>query len=239
LAAVDRSTAEPGDSLTFTATAEGGTGGFTYAWEFGERNSGDGASVTHAYTDPGQYTAIVTTRDSAGGVAANTVGVTISSPAPPPAPLVAHAFAGSNGAQVGTAVSFGCTAGDGTPPYEFAWDFGEETGAGGAAVAHAYGSSGTKTATCTVTDAGGDRATFSVVVEIYSVPTVAASVDRPNAGPGTELTFTASAKGGSGTFTFDGAFGDESSATGLMLTQLYDSHVVYCNIVLVRYYTGC
>jgi len=147
---------------------------------------------------------------------------------------VAHAFAGSNGAQVGTAVSFGCTAGDGTPPYEFAWDFGDETGARGAAVAHAYGSSGTKTATCTVTDAGGDRATFSVVVEIYSVPTVAASVDRPNASPGTELTFTATARGGSGTFTFDWALGDESSATGPMVTHAYASPGRYTAIVTVQ-----
>jgi len=71
-------------------------------------------------------------------------------------------------------------------------------------------------------------------VEIYSVPTVAASVDRPNAGPGTELTFTATATGGSGTFTFDWAFGDESSATGPMVTHPYASPGRYTAIVIVR-----
>ncbi|TLZ91426.1 MAG: PKD domain-containing protein [Methanobacteriota archaeon] len=194
-ATADRTSAEPGTPITFTATPTGGSGGFSYNWGFGDRSSGDGAVVTHTYTDPGQYTAIVTTRDSAGGVAANTVTVTISSPTSPPAPLAAHAFAGSTATHVGIAVSFACMARDGTQPYEFAWDFGDETGAKGAAVAHAYGSPGTKTATCTVTDAGGNHATFSVVVEIYPLPTVAASVDRPNAGPGTELTFTATATG--------------------------------------------
>src|SRR5438034_615260 len=192
-AIADRTSAEPGTPITFTATPTGGSGGFSYNWGFGDRSSGDGAVVAHTYTDAGQYTAIVTTRDSAGGVAANTVTVTISSPTSPPAPLAAHAFAGSTATQVGIAVSFACMARDGTQPYEFAWDFGDETGGEGAAIAHEYGLPGTKTATCTVTDAGGNRATFSVVVEIYSVPTVAASVDRPNAGPGTEVTFKATA----------------------------------------------
>ena len=177
-------------------------------------------------------------RQSAVGVAANTVTVTISSPTSPPAPLAAHAFAGSTATQVGIAVSFACMARDGTQPYEFAWDFGDETGAEGAAVAHAYGSPGKKTATCTVTDAGGNHATFSVVVEIYPLPTVAASVDRPNAGPGTELTFTATATGGSGTFTFDWAFGDESSATGPMVTHPYASPGRYTAIVIVHDATG-
>ncbi len=237
-ATADRRSAEPGTPITFTATPTGGSGGFSYNWGFGDRSSGDGAVVTHTYTDPGQYTAIVTTRDSAGGVAANTVTVTISSPTSPPAPLAAHAFAGSTATHVGIAVSFACMARDGTQPYEFAWDFGDETGAEGAAVAHAYGSPGTKTATCTVTDAGGNHATFSVVVEIYPLPTVAASVDRPNAGPGTELTFTATATGGSGTFTFDWAFGDESSATGPMVTHPYASPGRYTAIVIVHDATG-
>src|SRR5207237_8256900 len=117
-----------------------------------------------------------------------TVTATLSTPPAPPAPPPADAFAGSTATHVGIAVSFACMARDGTQPYEFAGDFGDETGAKGAAVAHAYGSPGTKTATCTVTDAGGNHATFSVVVEIYPLPTVAAAVDRPNAGPGTQLT---------------------------------------------------
>src|SRR5205809_187104 len=233
-AIADRTSAEPGTPITFTATPTGGCGGFSYNWGFGDRSSGDGAVVAHTHTDAGQYTAIVTTRDSAGGRRANTGTPAISGPAPPPAPLAAHAFAGSTATQVGIAVSFACMARDGTQPYEFAWDFGDETGGEGAAIAHAYGLPGTKTATCTVTDAGGNRATFSVVVEIYSVPTVAASVDRPNAGPGTELTFNATATGGSGTFTFDWAFGDESSARGPMVTHPYASPGRYTAIVIVR-----
>ena len=233
-ASADRTNTEPGTPITFTATPSGGSGGFRYNWGFGDSSSGDGAVVTHAYASPGQYTAIVTTRDSAGGVAANTVTVTISSPASPPARLAANAFAGSTATHIGIPVSFACMAKDGTPPYEFAWDFGDETGVEGAAVAHAYESPGTKTATCTVTDAGGNHAAYSVVVEIYSLPTVAASVDRPNASPGTELTFAATATGGSGPFTFDWGFGDESSAKGPMVTHAYASPGRYTAIVSVH-----
>src|SRR5207247_4838834 len=114
--------------ITLTATPTRWSGGCSYNWGFGDRSSGDGAVVAHTYTDAGQYTAIVTTRDSAGGVAANTVTVTISSPTSPPAPLAAHAFAGSTAPQVGIAVSFGCMASDGTEPYEFARELGDETG---------------------------------------------------------------------------------------------------------------
>src|SRR5207249_2013808 len=66
-AIADRTSAEPGTPITFTATPTGGSGGFSYNWGFGDRSSGDGAVVAHTYTDAGQYTAIVTTRDSAAG----------------------------------------------------------------------------------------------------------------------------------------------------------------------------
>src|SRR5207244_4032390 len=173
-AIADRTSAEPGTPITFTATPTGGSGGFSYNWGFGDRSSGDGAVVTHTYTDPGQYTAIVTTRDSAGGVAANTVTVTISSPTSPPAPLAAHAFARSTAGR-GTGLTFTGTGTGGSGTFTFDWAFGDESSATGPMVTHPYASPGRYTAIVIVRDAagGGAPATIALTVTISEVTAMA------------------------------------------------------------------
>src|SRR2546421_67392 len=78
VATVNRSSAWVGTDVTFTATPNGGSGDFPFQWDFGDRTTAEGATATHAYASPGQYDAIVTLRDSAGGTASDSVTVTIS-----------------------------------------------------------------------------------------------------------------------------------------------------------------
>jgi len=61
-----------GDATTFTATISGGTH-VTYAWNFGDGNSGSGANVTHTYAALGAHPAIVTASNDAGSVSAHTI----------------------------------------------------------------------------------------------------------------------------------------------------------------------
>ena len=66
-----------GQTVTFTATASGGTSPYTFSWSFGDGLSATGASVTHSYTTNGTYTVTLTTNDSEGRTAttSNTVPV--------------------------------------------------------------------------------------------------------------------------------------------------------------------
>ncbi|WP_083951975.1 ThuA domain-containing protein [Actinomadura rubrobrunea] len=54
-------------TVTFTATAPDAPANAVYTWDFGDGGTGQGASVTHSYTKPGEYTAKVTVTDSGGG----------------------------------------------------------------------------------------------------------------------------------------------------------------------------
>src|SRR2546430_13363932 len=68
------SAAVPGTSLTFSAQATGGPGGFTdYAWSFGDGATGSGTQVAHPFAQPGSYRAGVTVTDTNGGAGAGPV----------------------------------------------------------------------------------------------------------------------------------------------------------------------
>src|SRR5919197_1126737 len=211
-ASVEPSTAPPGTEVHFHATTTGGSGGFTYSWGFGDSSSAEGADVTHAYSEAGRYTAIVTVRGSAGGDPSKTKG----------------------GAIAGGAVSFTCAASDGTPPYTFAWEFGDDLGGPGATATHAYAEAGTKTATCTVTDALGGTESAAVAIEVNSIPTVTASADRQAASPGTPVNFVAVARGGSGGYMYSWGFGDGDSATGSEVSHTYTAPGQYTVVVTVQ-----
>jgi PKD repeat protein len=88
-----------------------------------------------------------------------------------PASLIANA--GSDQLTTpGVPVSFAGSASGGSPPHDFAWDFGDGTGGSGAEPTHAYGAAGTYTARLTVTDAAGATVsdTATVTVQPTSVP---------------------------------------------------------------------
>src|SRR5437870_10730685 len=135
---------------------------------------------------------------------------------------------------VGLSITFTCGVSDGTPPYTFLWTFGDDATGSESTMAHSYTSSGPKTATGTIADAAGQTASSSVTIQVYPVPAVAASVDRPNASPGTTLTFTANATGGSGTFTYSWGFGDGFSAQGNVVTHVYEAPGQYTAVVTVQ-----
>ena len=229
-AIANRSVASPGEEITFTATSSGGVPNFTYSWGFGDGNSANGQSVTHAYQEAGQYTATVNVRDAVAGVASNSVSVTVSQA---PAVLRAEATATALQTHVGTAITFACKAFDGTTPYSFEWNFGDAKGPSEAVTSHAYASPGTKTATCTVRDGAGDTATSQVTINVYALPAAVIGVDHPNASPGTLITFTATATGGSGQFTYNWDLG-EGMAQGPAVTHAYERPGRYTVVVTVQ-----
>ena len=54
-----------GDTITFIATASGGTAPYTYSWFFGDSSAGVGSTITHVYTLASSFDVILVISDNA------------------------------------------------------------------------------------------------------------------------------------------------------------------------------
>ena len=168
----------PGQSVTLSCSATGGTGaGYTYEWAgtvggpfstqpnftFTASNS-SGAPVTTPY--------YCTVRDSAGGTATNTVNVTVNKGAV--TPLNVTASASPNPAVPGAQVTLSCSASGGTGTgYAYAWS-GVTGGPFSTQPSFTFTASNststaiTNTYYCTVTDSGSSSGQATVPLTIYA-----------------------------------------------------------------------
>jgi len=64
----------------------------SYGWNFGDGNTGSGATASHTYQNAGSYTAVLTVTDNLGATGTNSVGITVS-----PNPNVINAPSGLTG----------------------------------------------------------------------------------------------------------------------------------------------
>ncbi len=133
----------------------------SYEWDFGNGAAAAGSTVSYDYPAAGVYTVTLTVTDDRGGVATDSLDVTVTDP-PNVAPtaiatatcnLLSCTFAGSGSGDVdGTIVTY-------------TWAFGDGTLGAGPAPTTTYSAAGTYTATLTVTDDDGASATAQVRVE--------------------------------------------------------------------------
>src|SRR5437867_779049 len=135
--------------------------------------------------------------------------------------LSASVAADPPAADLGQSITFTCTASGGTSPYVFAWTLGDGNLGAGPTVSHTYTSTGTFTATCTVTDLLLGVATDSKNVVISPNPSVTASVNHNLAAPGTQLRFDAASSGADGSYSFAWDLGDRSPGSGAPTAHAY------------------
>jgi parallel beta-helix repeat protein len=122
------------DIITFAATASGGTPPYSFGWKFGDGVEATGEIATHAYTSQGFFRVTLNVTDDLGYAATTTHYVSVQFGL-----LADFTF---NPAQPGPySFSFTATATGGTPPYSFAWDFGDEITGTGPTVTHTFSSS--------------------------------------------------------------------------------------------------
>lgn len=134
-----------------------------YAWDFGDGQTGTGATASHTYQSAGTYTVTLTVTDDKGLTATASQSVE-SGELPNQAPTAAFtATAGS--LQVGFDAS-GSFDPDGSIA-GYVWDFGDGQTGTGASVDHTYAGSGVRQVSLTVTD---DRGATNVVTKQVVVP---------------------------------------------------------------------
>jgi PKD repeat protein len=122
----------------------------------------------------------------------------------------------------GTPIVFIGLANGGTPPYSYAWSFGDGGSSIGQSPGHTYANSGTYTATLRITDSLGTLATVSQSINVASRAALTASFSIAPTSPvsGQTVTFTAAASGGTSPYSYSWNLG-ETTSTGNPVSQSF------------------
>src|SRR6266568_1705573 len=217
-----------GQSVTFTATASGGTSPYTFTWTFGDTSTGTGNPVSHSYATKGTFTVTLTVKD------ANTNTVTASHTiAVGSSPLIPSITFTPSSPTAGKPVSFSGSATGRTSPYTFTWTFGDTGTGSGASVSHTYAVKGSYTVTLTVKDANGSTQSTSQTVLVVGQP-LAVSIICGTATAGKPVTCTATPTGGTAPYTFrwsvDGTTQPSTLATFTTTFPTKGSHTVVATV---------
>jgi len=138
-----------GDEVDFDATASYDPNGTisSFAWDFGDGESGSGVKVSHTYAVEGSYVVALTVTDNEGMTATVHHGITVQKE--------------GSGGRVGVPIRFDGSASRAAVGQLvlYHWDFGDGSTGSGARVDYAYSRSGTFLVRLTVTDENGRTAT--------------------------------------------------------------------------------
>ncbi len=141
-----------------------------YHWDFGDGTSGAGATLTHRYASPGDYSVTLTVTDDAGATASVTRSVAVGAAAS--LPPVAALTVSPRIAPAGTQITFDA-ASSSAPDGSIAttsWRFGDGATASGTRVQHAFAKPGTYGVAVTVTGGTGLSDTVEDSVRVLDVP---------------------------------------------------------------------
>jgi PKD repeat protein len=138
-------------AVSFTSDVNGGSGGYTFSWDFGDGGTGMLSNPTHTFTSRGTFTVTLVVHDSKMNtesastvVRATNLQVTISgNPTSGVAPL---------------SVGFISTVSGGSGGYTYQWTFGDGSTSSLPNPTHVYTVQGSYTAFLTVTDSSSSTA---------------------------------------------------------------------------------
>jgi PKD repeat protein len=215
----------------------------TFAWDFGDGQTGTGATTTHRYVRGGTFTItlLVTADSRQTSTSSRTINVATALPPTaanfifsPVTPAINQDVVFTASGNVGPGGGFpapGAPAGA-----SYVWDFGDGTQGVGNSVSHRYTRGGTFAVTLRVTSEAGLTATTSRQLTVSTtLPGGSASFVFSPTDPreGDDVFFNASASTlVDGTFTWD--FGDGSNGTGVRPVHSYSRARTYTVVLTVR-----
>jgi kumamolisin len=154
--------------LAWTGTASAdGVGPTGLAWSFGDGGTATGTAASHTYVAGGNYTVVLDARDAFGDLAVDAHAVRVTNATAAPLALTASASALLGPAPL--VDRFSAVASGGSPPYRYAWTFGDGGSAATGNATHEYRSTGTFDANVTVTDADGRSTGRALTIEVVPV----------------------------------------------------------------------
>ncbi|MGF1500966.1 MAG: PKD domain-containing protein, partial [Paracoccaceae bacterium] len=214
-----------GEEVTFRGAASYDVDGeiTRYDWDFGDGNGAETATATHAFQEPGIYTARLTVTDDSGvgnATDSDTVTLVVNAPPEPVSTRPERAIA------VGEVTAF--DARESTDPdgeiLSYFWEFGDGAVGEGPLVDYAYAAPGTYQVRLTVRDDSATRSDTSVAE--FDVVVSAAPV--ADAGPDQLVTASEVLFDGGGSRDTDGEItvyewdlGDGATATGRTVRHAY------------------
>ena len=230
-ASVSRSTVDVGDSVSFTSTASGGTGTYSYQWyESGTAISGATSSGYNAtYSTSGTFSYYVVVTDQASySVSSSTITVTVNSD-----PTLT-ASSNVSVADVSYPIEFSATPSGGTGPYSYSWTIGGTQVSTSQDFSYSFSSAGTYSVDVTVTDSVGSTYSASVSVTINNHPSVSSLTSSQNPTDiGNSVTFSASESGGTGTISFKWEINGGNVGSGSQLAYSFSSQGSFNVTVIV------
>ena len=216
----------PTANFTYTTVCEGSATQFTststtnpagqaiqnYQWNFGDGQTGTGATVNHTYASAGTYQVTLTV--SCGGHCTNQKTQTVTVNAQPSANFTYTTVCQGNATQF-TSTSAGQIQ-------SYSWNFGDGQTGTGQNVSHTYANAGTYQVTLTVQGAGdscSDHITQTVTVN--ATPTSNFNYTSVCRGEPTQFTSTATVQQGQQIQTYSWNFGDGQTGTGQTVSHTY------------------
>ncbi len=223
-----------GQSVTFTATATGGTSPYVWGYYFGDGSyvyggysSGSASpnTVTHTFEQVGTFCADATVNDSSNpklGATSNLLTIHVGGaggtcPGASGTPLSVTSTATPVSGNAPLTVSFTATPAGGSGTYTtWAWTFGDGGTSAVQSPSHTYTTTGTFSAVVTVTDSLSNSASSAPITITVSAAGSLTATATPSVTSGTAplaVTFTGSASGGTGPYTYYWNFGDGTTGS--------------------------
>ena len=195
----------------------------SYAWTFGDGQTGTGKTPSHTYATAGTYQVKLTVTDNQGATGTVTTAVTVAA-APNQPPTSSFTYTVSN-----LAVTFNGSAStdpDGTLA-SYAWDFGDGTTGTGATPSHTYTVDGPYTVKLTVTDNQGATGVSSQSLSVAANQVPIASFTTTLANLAATFNAGASSDPDGSVVSYAWTFGDGQTGTGKTPSHTYATAGTY------------
>jgi len=157
---VTRTVLDVDTTTNLTVQASNGTLPYRVVWMLPNTHTYVGFELSYRPTTSGAMAVSVSLADAVNATWSDVLALTVN-----PA-LSFTVSTTSNAASLGKSVSFSPTVIGGTPPYSYAWSFGDGATSAAKSPTHTYSKSGTFTVTAWVNDSGGGSFRQTVEVKI-------------------------------------------------------------------------